>query len=238
MRCKLFSNDPRTADAMILAFHGFGGHKDGKAIERFADRALSRFPHAAVLSFDLPCHGEDGQKKLTMSACDSYIGLVLKDIEEKYPDAPVYAYATSFGGWLCLKYIYEHGNPFRKIVLRCPALRMYWALYEKILTPLDLEKLEKGKEVLAGFDRKVKITRDFVQELQDFELSEKDFMPYADDILILHGTKDEIIPIEDSRAFADANVIELIEVKNADHRFTDPQILNQAIADSLKYMFD
>ncbi len=238
VRCKVYYNDLRQTDRVAVAFHGFGGHKDGRAIARFADRALSRYPRAAVLSFDLPCHGEDGQKKLSLDDCDRYITLVLEDVGTRFPDAEVYAYATSFGAWLLLKYLLEHGNPFRKIVLRCPALHMYEAMCRRILSPLDLEKLEKGREVLAGFDRKVKIGSEFMQELKDAEVSGKDFLPFADDILLLHGTKDEIIPIEYSREFADSNVIELVEAKNADHRFTDPQILNQAIADSLKFLFE
>ncbi|MCR5136843.1 MAG: alpha/beta fold hydrolase [Oscillospiraceae bacterium] len=238
VRCKLCYNDLHAVDAVVIAFHGFGGHKDNRAAERFADRALSRYPHTALLSFDLPCHGEDGQKKLSLAACDRYITLVLNDVREKYPEAELYAYATSFGAWLCLKYLQDHGNPFRKIVLRCPSLRMLEAMQVRILSSADLEKLGKNREVLAGFDRKVKISSEFMRELETAEVSEADFLPFADDLLILHGTKDEIIPIAYSRDFADRNVIELIEVKNADHRFSDPQIMNQAIADSLKFLFE
>ena len=41
----------------------------------------------------------------------------------------------------------------------------------------------------------------------------------ADDILILHGTKDEVVPFEDSQKFADEQLIEFIPIEKADHRF-------------------
>jgi dipeptidyl aminopeptidase/acylaminoacyl peptidase len=48
-------------------------------------------------------------------------------------------------------------------------------------------------------------------------------------MIILHGTKDEVIPFEDSAKFADDNVIEFVPVQNADHRFTDPKTMDLAI---------
>ena len=48
-------------------------------------------------------------------------------------------------------------------------------------------------------------------------------------MLIIHGTKDEVIPIERSAEFADQNVIEFVPMQNGDHRFTDPKIMDLAI---------
>ncbi len=237
VRCKLYTNGRGAVHSLVIAFHGFGGHKDNRAVLHFAERTLIKYPVSAVLSFDLPCHGEDGQKKLSLKSCDSYIRLVLLDSRDRFPDATFFAYSTSFGAWLCLNYFLEHGNPFEKTVLRCPCVKMYRAMTEVILSPLDMERLNRGRDVLAGFDRKVKISRDFLDELQRRELSDADFIPFADSILILHGSKDEIIPAREVSEFADRNIIELHEIPNADHRFTDPQIMNQAIADSIRFLF-
>ena len=38
--CKLYYEDKKTIHAVVLFGHGFGGHKDNKAAERFAQRAL------------------------------------------------------------------------------------------------------------------------------------------------------------------------------------------------------
>jgi len=87
----------------------------------------------------------------------------------------------------------------------------------------------KGKPVLVGFDRKIKISMPFLEELKAADITKYDFIDYADDMVILHGTKDEIIPIEVSAKFADDNVIEFIPMQNGDHRFTDPRIMDLAI---------
>ena len=42
IRCKLFCNDQRSIDDVILCGHGFAGHKDNKSTERFAETVLSK----------------------------------------------------------------------------------------------------------------------------------------------------------------------------------------------------
>ena len=75
------------------------------------------------------------------------------------------------------------------------------------------------------------------EEIRDFDLREKDLLDYCEDILIVQGTKDEIVSVDAVQKFADDNLIEYIPVKNADHRFTDPQIMSLTISEILKFMF-
>ncbi len=237
VRCKICADNPRSVERVVLALHGFGGQKDSLAIRHFAEKTISKYKTTAILSYDHPCHGEDALNRLTLEACDRYMGYVLQYIEEQFPEAELYNYSTSFGGYLALKYIYEHGNPFRKMALRCPAITLYELMTEKVIAPQDLEKLRSGKDILAGFDRKVRLCPRFLEEIRDFDLREKDLLDYCEDILIVQGTKDEIVSVDAVRQFADDNLIEYIPVKNADHRFTDPQIMSLTISEILKFMF-
>lgn len=234
IRCKLYYQDLRAIDRMVLFCHGFGGHKDNAAAERFAERMISKQKGAAVVTFNLPCHGDDVKKKLTLADCDTYLSLVLAHVQEKYQPDALYAYATSFGGYLTLKYLHDHGNPFRKIVLRCPAVNIYEALTDAIISKADQEKLQKGREVPVGFDRKIMVSGAFLEELRVHDLRQWEFFDHAEDILILHGTADEIVPMRESLEFADRNVIECIPVTGADHRFHDPKHMDLAI----KYILD
>ena len=229
VRCKLYCEQPKALRHVVIFCHGFGGHKDNRAAERFARFAMAKYPGTAVLTFDWPCHGADGRKKLSLADCDAYLSLVIAYARERLGAQDVSAYATSFGGYLLLKYLSEHGNPFRRVALRCPAVQMYDVLCRSIMTEENREKLARGKDVLVGFDRKIKLGADFLEELRREDITGRDFLPYADELLILHGTKDEIVPIEGVRAFAEQNVIEFIPVENADHRFMDPQIMEKAI---------
>ena len=230
IRCKLYAKDPNDVNTIVLCGHGFAGHKDNRAAERFAKHLLDKNRAAAVMTFDWPCHGTDVRKTLRLADCDAYLSSVLSWIGSRYPSAALFGYATSFGGYLFLKYISEHGDPFKKVALRCPAVVMYDVITRVNMQPGDLERIGKGKPVSVGFDRKIEIDMPFLDSLREADITQCDFLPYADDLMILHGTKDEIVPFDAVKAFAENNVIEFEPVENADHRFQSPEKMDRAIA--------
>ena len=229
IRCKLCSNGPGEVNTFVVCGHGFGGHKDNRAAERFAKHVLDKNHGAAVLTYNWPCHGDDVRKTLRLSDCDAYLSAVLAWVRSRYPSAALFGYATSFGGYLFLKYISEHGDPFLKTALRCPAVPMYEVITSSIMTGDDLERIKKGRPVSVGFDRKVTIDRTFLDELREADIAKRDFLPYADELFILHGTKDEVVPFDAVKAFAEDNVIDFEPVENADHRFQSPEKMDLAI---------
>lgn len=237
IRCKLYAREQHDICRVVIFCHGFGGHKDNSAAEKFAERLLSKQKGTALITFNWPCHGDDVKKKLRLADCDAYLDLVLSYARRKLQAEELYAYATSFGGYLTLKYIAEHGNPFRKVALRCPAVNMYEALTTAIMTAEDLEKLRKGKEIPVGFDRKVMVGSAFLEELRNNDIQRWDFLDYAEDILILHGTADEVVSFETVRAFADNQLIEFIPIEGADHRFRNPMKMDEVIKAILKNFF-
>ena len=228
VRCKLYCGKNSDIEKAVLFGHGFAGHKDNGAAQKFAERLLSKYKGIALITFNLPCHGDDVKKKLTLPDCMTYIDIVVDYIKSELGVSEIYSYATSFGGYLVLKYITERENPFKKIALRCPAVNMAEVLTRSIMKDDELDKLLKGKNVQVGFDRKIEISRQFLSELEESDIQKINYLDYADDILILHGTKDEVVPIEAVRRFADDNLIEFIPVENADHRFQNPACMEIA----------
>ncbi len=235
IRCKIYCQDIRNIRQIVVFCHGFGGHKDNNAAARFGEKLLGKFKKAALVTFDWPCHGDDVKKKLTLADCDTYLGLVTAHVKQKFGTEELYAYATSFGGYLLLKYIARHGSPFRKMVLRCPALNMYESMTRTIMTAADLEKMEKGKDVPVGFDRKVLIGPAFLQELQETDIRTWDFLDWAEDMLLIHGTADEIIPFREARDFSENQLIELIAAEGVDHRFRNQTQMDLAIKQILEF---
>lgn len=235
IRCKLYYSDLKSIRRVVIFCHGFGGHKDNGAAEKFAERLTSKYKGAAMVTFNWPCHGDDVKKKLTLSDCETYLTLVVEHVKQRYQTEELYCYATSFGGWLTLHYILGKGNPFRKIALRCPALNMYDALTSTIMTEENREQLKKGKDVPVGFDRKVPVSPAFLEEVRENDILQLDFLDYAENLLILHGTADEIIPYDVSYAFADNNLIEFVSVEGADHRFRDPKKMEIAMKAILEF---
>lgn len=237
IRCKIYFSNLAAARKAVIFGHGFAGHKDNKAAERFAEKALSKHKDLVVITFNWPCHGDDVKKKLILEDCSTYLELVIAHIRKQYGIEDFYAYATSFGGYMMLKYISERGNPFRKIALRCPAIHMYGTLSKNLMKSDDFDKLAKGKPVQVGFDRKIAMNAQFLNDLQEADIRQRDFLDYAEDILILHGTKDEVVPLEDSQVFADNNLIAFIPMENADHRFQNQQSMDLATKYVLDFFF-
>lgn len=235
IRCKLYCQDPKSIERVVIFGHGFGGHKDNGAAEKFAQRLISKYKRFAVITFNWPSHGDDVKKKLQLEACSDYLGLVTGYVRQKYRTEEIYCYATSFGGYLTLKYIFEQGNPFRKIALRCPAVNMYEVLTGAIMSREERAALLKGKEIPVGFDRKILVGPVLLEELKRSDIRQWDFLEYAEDILILHGTADEIVPFEAAFGFAERNLIEFAAVEGADHRFRDPDKMEQAIKQILAF---
>lgn len=230
IKCKMYLGEGKGTEKLVLFLHGFGGHKDNKAAEKYAERQISKHKNTALLTFNWPSHGDDVKKRLTLDDCDSYLRIVTDYIKKQFAPAELFVYATSFGGYVCLKYLHEHGNPFDKIAMRGPAINMYESFVHRVMKNDDMEKLLKGRDADIGFDRKVKVNKDFLDSVERADVTAWDFIPFAEDILIVSGRKDEIIPFDAVAKFCDDNIIELIAVENADHRFTNPRCMDEAIA--------
>ena len=235
--CLLYSDGGSAFDRIVICCHGFAGHKGNAAMKRFADYVLSRHKNLAVLCFDWPCHGKDTREKLNLEDCLTYLDLVIRYADTELAAKDLYLYATSFGGYLALLYIAEHGNPFQKLALRCPAVNMYEVLASGIMTEEDKMLLSEGKSVLIGFDRKIAVDPAFLASLHVSNITRLDYSPLANKTLILHGTMDEVVPITEVQSFAEANQINFIPIENADHRFTDSKKMSEAIGD-IELFFD
>jgi alpha-beta hydrolase superfamily lysophospholipase len=228
VRCKIYCRDLKSIRKVVVFGHGFGGHKDNSAAEKFAERMISKYKNSALITFNWPAHGDDVKRNLRLDDCVDYLALVVDYVQQKYTDE-IYAYATSFGAYLTLLYLHSHGSPFRKIALRCPAVDMHELLTTRIMAAEDTGKLKKGRDILVGFDRKVPVSAAFLEELKANSLRALDFLDFAEDILILHGTADEIAPFDSAVTFAEDQLIELIPIEGADHRFRDPRKMDQAM---------
>ena len=228
VRCKFYHNEKVHPEKAVIFGTGFAGHKDNNAAAKFAEKLLSKHKDVIVIVFNWPSHGDDVKKKLVLSDCGTYLDIVVKDTKERFGITELYSYATSFGGYLVLKYISEHDDPFRKIVLRCPAIDMYDVLTSAIMKNDEHDRIMKGKDIQVGFDRKIIVTRGLLDSLRENDIRKRDYIAYADDILILHGTKDEVVPFEDDRLFSENNLIDFIPVEGADHRFQNPAHMSLA----------
>lgn len=229
IRCKLYYGAARKTRRVVILCHGFGGHKDNGAAEKFAGRMLRRQEDAAMVTFNWPSHGDDRKENLRLADCMDYLRQVITWVRQELAPEELLAYATSFGGYLTLKYVAENGNPFRKIALRCPAVNMFDVITGTIMSQEDLAAIEAGAGVPVGFDRKILIDQPFLDELRHYDVQKMDYSHCADAILILQGREDEVVPFDAVERFARAQGIAFVPVDGADHRFQAPGTMEQAI---------
>lgn len=229
IRCKAyFDKDFHNVTHWVIATYGFGGNKDNRAVEKFAERITTKYKGYGVICFDWPCHGKDARSHLVLSECLDYLKLVNNFAKDELGAEKLYNYSASMGAYLTLLFIHQNGSPYEKIALRCPAIR-FGKILSGNMTDEEKEKLKKKGKVKLGHDRKITITEDFIDDLLQNDITAYEYFDDADRILMLHGTKDKMAPIEDTIAFSEANVIEMIPVENADHPFTNPAYMDFAI---------
>lgn len=228
IKCKLYSNDTHSFSDVVISCHGFGGDKDNTATQKLADTLLPVRKDAAILAFDLPCHGNDVKQRLDLEDCSRYLDTVIRYATDRWHPQRLLCFATSFGGFLVLKHIYKNGNPFDKTLLRCPAVEMYQILMRDIEASRQSALLPK-KDILMGHSRKIKVSAHFLDQLKENDISQWGFSKYTDNLLILQGTKDELVSHTMVEAFAEKNGLDFLSIENADHRFREPSKMREVL---------
>ncbi|MCR5794319.1 MAG: alpha/beta fold hydrolase [Solobacterium sp.] len=218
-----------TVRNVILCGHGFAGSKDSGSVDQLASRVLKKCRDTAVVSFDWPSHGADEEKQQRPELNSAYLRAVIAYIRETYCPEELFGFGVSFGGYQFLRYIAENGSPFRKTAFRCPAVNMHDVLTETIMTKEQLEQCGNGRTVQAGFANKVPVDAEFIRRLQACDITKNDYRGYAGDMLIIHGTADEVVPFDVVKAFAQNNGIRFTAVPGSDHRFTKKEDMDLAV---------
>lgn len=209
---------PEKLNKIIIAVHGFGGDKDSSVIVALANE-LNKY-NIGVVCFDFPGHGSSAVDGNFFTVANSINDLnsVEEYILQKY-NVPVGIFATSYGGYITLLNIGKNIKQYSDVILRCPAIDMYNIFKKNILTITD-EEFEKKGFCELGYERKINITFKYYNELKNNKIQEIIKNLYLP-ITIIHGTEDDMAPINDSIEFKNKfeKLVTLEKVYGADHRF-------------------
>ena len=233
----------------LLCLHGFAGDKYSTVIEAVAkDRCRAGF---RCVTFDWPGHGDStaDSSMLTIENCLADLDAVVEHLRKSMAassspnasadtaaapsggtSAPLFCFATSFGGYLATLDYRRHPEHFARILLRSPALRMGKVL-RSFLDEDHMRRFQGGEALNFGFERPLFLHYDF---LEDLETPDHDaFRPLdgigCSPIAIIHGDADDVVPVTDSLRFAEDNHLPIRIVKGADHRYKKPGELEQII---------
>ncbi|MBR0374987.1 MAG: alpha/beta fold hydrolase [Firmicutes bacterium] len=215
----LLHEEPEAGIAVVVT-HGFGSDKYSATARRM--QAALAEKGAASVALDLPAHGEspvDGHF-LTVENAINDIAAAEELLRSRLPRARIAFFGSSFGAYLTALYLAKRPLQLTppRAVLRCAALTMPRLLQDE-LTPAQKEQLRAGQDLLLpGYEPPLLLTQAFLDSLNAHD-------PFAEcrsrmaDVLLIHGTADEVAPIGQARRFSRQFGYTLLEIEGADHRF-------------------
>ncbi len=216
----MFFYDQNNPERLWIHLHGFATNVFGSKIE-FARNYFKRTKAFSFFAMDM-----DYEKHTTTEVLEVLEALVL-GFSKRYTDITLCG--SSHGAYIASNYVRfrELGN-VKRLLLLAPSFRTL-DLVVKELGEERVKRWLEGKEALRFKEEEVEIEvrEDFAVDILEkgYEIVRNGEVHFPKDppvdILIVHGTKDEIVPVEDSRLFASrVKVSELIEVED-DHQLSE-----------------
>ena len=225
------------AKTALLVVHGFGSGKDRATAARMREDFSAR--GAGVCALDLPAHGEspvDGHFLTVENAINDIA--TAEDVIRRYmPRARVAFFASSFGAYLTSLYLARRPRALDKpkVILRCAALTMPRLLWAE-LGKAKQQQLDQGQDVwLDSYEPPIMISPAFIRSMLAHDPFEE-CRPRMADILLIHGTADEIAPVEEARRFSRRFGYPLLEIEGADHRFQGEGQMDRLIDVALEHI--
>ena len=193
--CK--STGLKAGSPVVVCVHGIGGSKESSVITALAERLKKR--GTEVIAFDWPAHGESpvGEDFLTVENCLRDFSAVLDHVISGSPPH-IFAFATSFGGYLTAQFRNRHPEAFKKTVLRSPALRMD-KVVRTILTEEEFAKLKNGDIHNFGFARPLMLGMSFYKDILAHDAYEAPATAPGS-VMIIQGDMDEVVDPADTLA--------------------------------------
>ena len=215
--------------ALCIVSHGMGSSKESPTAALLAEELEKH--GVGTVAFDFPGHGGspvDG-RMLTVENCISDLASVEAWAREQLPWAPVFYFASSFGAFIDLLYLSREPHAGARAFLRSTAVEMGRILRQR--TPQELASLEQYGQVtldMAGYCRPLILTAALFRELDALNLFQL-YRPGTASLAMVHGSGDEVAPLEDARRFAQYAGAALTVIPGGTHSLSGPGMA-QAVA--------
>ncbi len=216
----MFFYDENNPRRLWVHLHGFASNVWGSKIE-FARNYFKRAKNYSFFAMDM-----DYEKHTTTEALNVLEALIL-GFSQRFEHITLCG--SSHGGYLVANYVrFKKLGNVKSLLLLAPSFRTL----DLIIKELGMERVKnwlEGKESLRFTEQEleIEVRRDFATDILEkgYEIISEGQVRFPAepqiDILILHGRKDEVVPIADSRLFASrVKIKELIEVDD-DHQLSE-----------------
>ncbi len=216
----MFFYDANNPKKLWIHLHGFATNVWGSKIE-FARNYFKRTKAFSFYAMDM-----DYEKHTTTEVLDVLEALVL-GFSQRYED--IVLCGSSHGAYVAANYVrFKKLGNVKRLLLLAPSFRTL----DLVVKELGEDKVRnwlEGKEVLRFTEEGVEIEmrEDFAVDILEngYEIVGDGEVYFPEnppvDIILVHGTRDEVVPIEDSRLFAQkVRISEFIEVED-DHQLSE-----------------
>jgi len=224
----------------VVIFHGFTGHKAG-AHRMYVkmSRMLEAMGYASF-RFDFSGSGEsDGDfQDMTLSR-EIEEGKAILDFVRSHPaidEGRVSLFGHSMGGVVASTIAASRQNEVHRLLLMCSAGNMSKAIAE---VAKQVEEAHQGRPLPSVYDNEGDLVgMSFANEISHMDLFEM-AKGFTKPVLLLHGTKDEAVPLETSQRYRDVcyggqATIRLVE--EADHSFNSHRWEAAALAEIREFL--
>lgn len=202
----LLQDIPAQAEKIIIMIHGLESCKECDTGKMLFRRMLPE--GIGVIAYDQPGHGSEEARDewFTLQACMESLKTVEDYAAEKWPQAEILYFASSFGAYMTSLYISQREHRGSRLFLRSAAVNMPEMFLGKpgsAPDPAALELLEKQGylQPSMGIGTPVRVPKQMFEELRENDLFQK-FAPGSTPVMMVHGDQDMVISPDAARAFA------------------------------------
>jgi len=189
--------------------HGFASSPRSTKARQLLDRFQS-----VHLSLEIPDLNQNDFQHLTLSR-------QIQQVANLLPEESVTLIGSSFGG-LTAAWIAQQNHQIERIILLAPAFN-YLDHWLPTFAPSQLERWRSGEPILIyhyGMGKLLPLDYGIVSDLTKYDEKQ---LERSIPTLVLHGIRDEVIPIAQSRAYAKGRSwVEWVEL-DSDHSLVNQE---------------
>lgn len=196
----------------LVYLHGFASGPGSRKATLFVENLR---PHG------IQCEALDLAPDFEHSSISSELAIV----EEALKGEPAVLIGSSMGGYLAALYASRHAE-VERLVLLAPAFDFYrlWVndLSQSALTGDSICKLEKWRKSGTasvfhyGMGREAQLSYRFLEDAANYPA----YPDFQQPSLILHGTRDTVVPLENTLRFANQHPDSTVIPLDSDHELT------------------
>ena len=191
----------------IVYLHGFASSPQSSKARFFAERF-----GAMGVPFMAPELDQGNFEGLTISG-------QLRVVEKAVGDGPVIMMGSSLGGYLAALFAARHVKQVEKLVLLAPAFQ-FPTRWRARYSAGELERW-RAQGTIPFFHYGYKEERGLGYQIVEDARGYEDEPAFRQPALVMHGRRDEVVPVEASKVFAEGRPNVTLRVLESGHELTD-----------------